>query len=217
MPELHCAALLFDMDGVLINSTPAVARVWRRWAVEHGFNPDEVVARAHGRPSLTTVREYLPNADHEAENREVERREIEDLKGVVPLPGALDLLASLPLDRWTIVTSCTRRLAEVRIKAAGLPLPKTLITSNDITHGKPHPDPYLKGASILGFPAVECIVLENVPAGVRSGKAAGARVIAFKTTVPESALREAGADWVVNNCADIRLTFANEGLNLTLA
>jgi mannitol-1-/sugar-/sorbitol-6-phosphatase len=217
MPELHCAALLFDMDGVLINSTPAVARVWRRWAVEHGFNPDEVVARAHGRPSLTTVREYLPNADHEAENREVERREIEDLKGVVPLPGALDLLASLPLDRWTIVTSCTRRLAEVRIKAAGLPLPKTLITSNDITHGKPHPDPYLKGASILGFPAVECIVLEDVPAGVRSGKAAGARVIAFKTTVPESALREAGADWVVNNCADIRLTFANEGLNLTLA
>src|ERR1700755_1759494 len=102
MNEISCAALLFDLDGVLINSTPAVARVWRRWAVEHGFNPEEVVARAHGRPSLTTVREYLPNADHEAENREVERREIEDLEGVVPLPGALDLLASLPEDRWTI-------------------------------------------------------------------------------------------------------------------
>jgi sugar-phosphatase len=215
--EIHCAALLFDMDGVLINSTPAVARVWRRWALEHGFNPEEVVGRAHGRPSLTTVREYLPHADHEAENREVERREIEDLEGVVPLPGALDLLASLPADRWTIVTSCTRPLAEVRIKAAGLPLPKKLITSNDITNGKPHPDPYLKGASVLGFPAAECIVLEDVPAGVRSGKAAGARVIAFKTTVQESILREAGADWVLNNCADIHLLNRGNGLTLTLA
>ena len=99
MTEIHCAALLFDLDGVLINSTPAVARVWRGWAIEHGFNPDEVVARAHGRPSLTTVREYLPSSDYEAENREVERREIADLEGVVPLPGALDLLASLPADR----------------------------------------------------------------------------------------------------------------------
>ena len=217
MTEIQCAALLFDMDGVLINSTPAVARVWRQWAIEHGFDPDEVVARAHGRPSLTTVREYLPNSNHELENREVERREIEDLEGVVPLPGALDLLASLPADRWTIVTSCTRPLAEVRIRAAGLPLPKKLITSNDIIHGKPHPDPYLKGASILGFSPTDCIVLEDVPAGVRSGKAAGARVIGFKTTVQESVLREAGADWVLNNCADIRLTAVHPDLNLTLA
>jgi sugar-phosphatase len=217
MTQLHCAALLFDLDGVLIDSTPAVARVWSRWAVEHGFNPEEVVARAHGRPSLTTVREYLLNADHEAENREVERREIEDLEGVVPLPGSLDLLASLPEDRWTIVTSCTRALAEVRIKAAGLPLPKKLVTSNDIVHGKPHPEPYLKGASVLGFPANECVVLEDAPAGVRSGKAAGARVIAFKTTVPEPAALEAGADWILNNCADIRLTSTKQGLNLTLA
>jgi mannitol-1-/sugar-/sorbitol-6-phosphatase len=216
MTELRCAALLFDMDGVLIDSTPAVARVWRRWALEHGFNPEEVVARAHGRPSLTTVREYLPHADHEAENREVERREIEDLEGIVPLPGALDLLASLPADRWTIVTSCTRPLAEVRIKAAGLPLPKNLVTSNDIVHGKPHPDPYLKGASILGLAAADCVVLEDVPAGIRSGKAAGARVIAFNTTVAESVLSEAGADWILNNCADIRLLAANGGLHLSL-
>jgi len=215
MTEIHCAALLFDLDGVLINSTPAVARVWRRWAIEHGFNPVEVVARAHGRPSLTTVREYLPNADHQLENREVERREIEDLEGVVPLPGALDLLASLPEDRWTIVTSCTRPLAEVRIKAAGLPLPKKLITSNDITHGKPNPEPFLKGALVLGFPARECIVLEDVPAGVRAGKSADAKVIAFTTTVQESALREAGADWILNNCADIR--FLAHGGELRLA
>jgi len=216
MIEIHCAALLFDLDGVLINSTPAVARVWRGWAVEHGFNPDEVVARAHGRPSLTTVREYLPNSDHEAENLEVERREIADLEGVVPLPGALDLLASLPPDRWTIVTSCTRPLAEVRIRAAGLPLPTTMITSSDITHGKPHPEPYLKGASLLGFPPRECIVLEDVPAGVRAGKAAGAKVIAFQTTVRESALREAGADWILNNCAGIRLLNRNLARNQSL-
>jgi len=205
MNEISCAALLFDLDGVLINSTPAVSRVWRKWAVEHGFNPEEVVARAHGRPSLTTIREYLPQANHEAENREVERREIEDLEGVVPLPGALDLLASLPGERWTIVTSCTRALANVRIKAAGLPLPRKMITSNDIQHGKPNPDPYLKGAALLGFPAEECIVLEDVPAGVRAGKSAGARVIAFTTTVQARALEEAGADWILKDCAQVRL------------
>jgi mannitol-1-/sugar-/sorbitol-6-phosphatase len=220
MTKIFAAALLFDLDGVLINSTPAVARVWHRWALEHGFNPEEVIARAHGRPSLTTVREYLPNADHEAENHEVERCEIEDLEGVVPLPGALHLLSTLPPNRWTIATSCTRKLAEVRIKAAGLPLPPKMITSNDITLGKPNPEPYLKAASLLGFPAAECMVLEDVPAGIRAGKAAGARVIAFKTTVEEAALREAGADWVVNNCAAVRLVSASDqplALSLTEA
>jgi sugar-phosphatase len=217
MTELHCSALLFDLDGVLINSTPAVSRVWRHWAIDHGFNPEEVVAHAHGRPSLATVREYLPNSDYEAENREVERREIEDLEGVVPLPGALDLLRRLPEDRWTIVTSCTRLLAEVRIKAAGLPLPRNLITSNDITHGKPHPEPYLKAAAILGFPAACCVMFEDVPAGIRSGKAAGGRVVAFTTTVHESALRDAGADYVLNSCADVRLASGDDGLRLELA
>jgi sugar-phosphatase len=216
MTQVQCAALLFDLDGVLINSTPAVARVWRLWAIEHGFNPDEVVAHAHGRPSLTTVREYLPNADHAAENREVERREIEDLEGVVPLPGALELLASLPEDRWTIVTSCTRPLAEVRIKAAGLPLPKKMITSNDITNGKPHPEPFLKGALVLGFPAAECVVFEDVPAGVQAGKASGAKVIAFPTTVERFPLQEAGADWILNNCSDVRLLAHKSDLTLSL-
>jgi sugar-phosphatase len=204
------------MDGVLIDSTPAVERVWRRWALEHGFNPEEVVARAHGRPSLTTVREYLPNADHQAENREVERREIEDIEGVIPLPGALDLLASLPADRWTIVTSATLALAQVRLRAAGLPQPQRWITSNDVTRGKPHPEPYLKAAKLLGFPPAECIPVEDVPAGVQSGKAAGARVIALQTTVPASTLREAGADWILRTCADIRLVDAEAGLRLTL-
>jgi sugar-phosphatase len=217
MIEIQCKALLFDLDGVLINSTPAVARVWRKWAIEHGFNPEEVVPRAHGRPSLTTVREYLPNADHQVENREVERREIEDLEGVVPLPGALELLSSLPEDRWTIVTSCTRALAEVRIKAAGLPLPKKFVTSNDIVNGKPHPEPFLKGAALLGYSAEDCIVFEDVPAGVRAGKASGAKVVAFTTTVEADALREAGADWVLSNCADVRLQSSGGMLTLDLA
>lgn len=216
MTQVQCEALLFDLDGVLIDSTPAVARVWHGWAVEHGFNPEEVVARAHGRPSLTTVREYLPHADHAAENREVERREIADLAGVVPLPGALDLLANLPPDRWTIVTSCTRALAEVRIKAAGLPLPRLLVTSNDIANGKPHPEPYLKGAALLGLSAGQCVVLEDAPAGIRAGKSAGARVIAFTSTSSVPALREAGADWILNNCAGIRAVVSSPNLTLTL-
>src|SRR5947209_7698012 len=115
MLEVSCSALLFDMHGVLIDSTPAVTRVWWRWDKEHGFEPEEVVRRAHGRPSISTVRDFLPNANAEQENQEVERREIEDLEGVVLLPGAKELLNSLPPDRWTVVTSATRALAEVRL------------------------------------------------------------------------------------------------------
>lgn len=205
MTQIACSALLFDLDGVLIDSTPAVARVWQRWAVEHGFDPQEVTHDAHGRPSIATIRQYLPGSNYELENREVERREIEDLAGVVVWPGALELLDSLPPDRWTIVTSCTRPLAEARLQAAGLPVPHLMVTANDIAHGKPHPEPYLKGASHLGFPAAECIVLEDVPAGILAGKSSGARVIALKTTMAEPKLREAGADWVVDNCSAVTL------------
>jgi sugar-phosphatase len=193
------------MDGVLLDSTHAVARVWRQWAKEHGFDPEEVSRVAQGRPSLTTVREYLPNSDHHAENREVERRELADLEGVVPWPGAIHLLKSLPVDRWAIVTSCTRALAEVRLQTGGLPRPKRFITSEDIVNGKPAPDPYLKGAKLLGFEPADCIVVEDVPAGVRSGKAAGCRVIALLNTMAETELLEAGADWIVKDCRAISL------------
>jgi sugar-phosphatase len=191
--------------------------VWSRWAVEHGFNPPEVVARAHGRPSLTTVLEYLPDADHEAENREVERREVADLEGVVPLPGALRLLRQLPPCRWTIVTSCTRPLAEVRLKAAGLPIPQNMITSSDIKNGKPHPEPYLKAASVLGYAASECVVVEDAPAGIRSGKVAGATVVAVRTTASDAELKSAGADWILTNCNDISLIDQSVWLKLGLA
>ncbi len=203
MTLITCSALLFDMDGVLTDSMPAVARVWSGWAVEHGFDPEEVVRAAHGRPSLLTVRDYLPNADHLAENKEVERRELEDTEGIVPLPGAMELLEALPRGRWAIVTSCTRPLAEVRLRAAGLPWPGTFITSSDIKNGKPAPDPYRTAAERLGFPATECIVVEDAPAGVVSGKAAGARVIGIAAVFGEEELREKGAYWIVENCAAI--------------
>jgi mannitol-1-/sugar-/sorbitol-6-phosphatase len=205
MTRISCAALLFDMDGVLIDSTPAVARVWTRFALQHGFDPAEVVHRAHGRPSIMTVREYLPHGDHLAENKEIERGEIVDLDGIVPLPGALELLSALPPARWTIVTSCSRRLAEVRLKTSGLPRPEVFVTSSDITNGKPAPDPYRKGAEVLGFAARDCVVVEDAPAGVRSGRAAGARVIGLCTTMPSREIRDAGADWVLPDCAAISL------------
>jgi len=170
MTSIRCRGVLFDLDGVLVDSTPAVVRVWAGWARGHGFDPDEVVKKAHGRPSITTIRELLPDADHAAEDREVERREIADIHGVIPLPGAMELLQALPPERWAIVTSCTRPLAGVRIAAAGLPKPRYLVTSTDVEHGKPDPEPYLKGARLLGVPASECIVIEDAPAGIRAGK-----------------------------------------------
>ncbi len=218
MIAIRCSALLFDLDGVLIDSTPAVSRVWHRWAVERGLDPETVVRMAHGRPSRTTIRELLPGVDIDIdrEDREVERREIADLEGVILLPGARELLSILPPERWTIATSCTRPLAEVRLRAAGLPIPKTMITSSDVKIGKPDPEPYLKAAAKLGFAASNCIVAEDVPAGIRAGKAAGAGVIAFLTTMARSDLEEAGADRIVQNCADIAASIDGDELKLGL-
>jgi sugar-phosphatase len=205
MPKISCKALLFDMDGVLIDSTPAVARVWSWWARRHGFDPYETVHRAHGRPSIASIRELLPDGDHQAENREVERREILDVDGVIPLPGVVELLASLPLERWTIVTSSTKPLADVRIRTAGITAPSRMITAHDITNGKPDPEPYLRGAALLGFAPQDCLVIEDAAAGVRAGKAAGARVIALQTTETNDVLIELGADWIVKDCRSLWL------------
>jgi sugar-phosphatase len=216
MTAIEVRGVLFDMDGVLVDSTPAVVRVWAVWAREHGFDPDEVVRKAHGRPSITTIRELLPHADHTAEDREVERREITDVEGVIPLPGAMELLRALPLERWAIVTSCTRQLAGVRIAVAGLPQPKHLVTATDVQHGKPDPEPYRKGAQFLGVPATSCLVIEDAPAGIRAGKAAGARVIALRTTAEDAELSEAGADWIVDDCSSISLVRSPTGDSLQL-
>lgn len=216
MAQIFCRALLFDLDGVLVDSTPAVARVWAGWAAEYGFEPEDTVRRAHGRPSLATIRELLPRADHETLNREVERREIADTGGIVPLPGAAALLRVLEPGQWAIVTSCTRALAEVRIRAAGLPLPRHLVTASDITHGKPHPEPYRKGAASLGLAPADCVVVEDAPAGVRAGKASGARVLALRTTAPEADLLAAGADWIYEDCSSLLLDASGKDGRLTL-
>jgi sugar-phosphatase len=204
--KIQTRAFLFDLDGVLVDSTPAVARVWTIWANKHGFVPDEVVRRAHGRPSIATIRDLLPDADHDAENCDVERGEIEDIDGVIPLPGALELLQALPPDRWTIATSCTRRLAEVRIRAAGLPMPQRMITSSDVQRGKPDPEPYIKAAQLLGFAPADCIVVEDAPAGIRAGHAAGSRVLALRTTAPDPELLASGATWIVNDLGSLQLS-----------
>jgi mannitol-1-/sugar-/sorbitol-6-phosphatase len=216
MTNVSAEALLFDMDGVLINSIPAVERVWSRWAAGRGFNVHEVLRHAHGRPSIATLRDLLPDADHEAENRIIEQAEIDDVADIVPLPGVRELLAALPNDRWAIVTSCTRPLAEVRIRAAGLPKPGLFITANDITHGKPNAEPYLKGAAGLGFPPERCIVVEDALAGIASGKNAGARVIAFTTTASITDLIAAKPDWIVKDCSAIRLDAGEPVLQLAI-
>lgn len=205
MVEVSCSGLLFDLDGVLVDSTPAVARVWTKWAQEHGLDPEDTVRRAHGRPSIATIRDLLPDADHLAENEVVLRGEIEDTDGLIALPGAREFVAALPIDRWAIVTSCSRPLAETRLKAAGLPIPNRLLTSDDVKFGKPDPEPYLKGAALLGLSAQKCVVFEDAPAGIRAGKAAGAMVVALRTTSPDNELEEAGADWVLSGFANLSL------------
>jgi sugar-phosphatase len=142
--------------------------------------------------------------------------EIEDVSDVVPLPGTLELLAALPPDRWTVVTSCTRALALVRLRVAGLPVPERMVTSSDIVNGKPHPEPYLKGAGLLGIAPQDCLVFEDAPAGIRSGKAAHSRVVAFQTTESDELLEQAGADWIVKDASAVRVAEANPSQEISL-
>lgn len=218
MISILCRGLLFDMDGVLVDSTPAVARVWSGWAREHGFDPEAVVKQAHGRPSIATIRELLPRGDHRAEDREVERRELQDVADVIALPGAVEILRTLPPNRYAIVTSATRRLAEVRFRAAGLPIPEHFVTAGNVKRGKPNPDPYLMGAESLRLPPSDCIVIEDSPSGARSGKAAGARVIAVRTTANDEDLIQAGANWIIGDLSFLRaeISTAEGGLALLL-
>jgi len=213
MVEVTCSGLLFDLDGVLVDSTPAVARVWTKWAIAHGFDPEETVRQAHGRPSVETVRDILPGADFEKENEVILRGEIEDTEGIIPLPGARELLRSIPENQWALVTSCARPLAEVRLKVAGLPMPRYIVTCDDVRHGKPDPEPYIKGAALLGIPPGECVVFEDAPAGIRAGKAAGALVIALPTTAPDSELEKAGADWILPGYQKLSVSGSDHGSN----
>jgi mannitol-1-/sugar-/sorbitol-6-phosphatase len=191
MGMMQCSGVLFDLDGVLIDSTPCVSRVWRQWAMEKGLDPDRVVHVAHGRRSVETIALVAPALDAEAENLEVERRELADTEGLTVFPGALELLRALPLGMWTIVTSGTRPLATLRLQVAGLPLPERMVTADDVTQGKPHPQPYLKGAEIPGLNPVDCVVLEDAPSGLKAARAAGCRSFGIPTTYRRDELVDA--------------------------
>jgi mannitol-1-/sugar-/sorbitol-6-phosphatase len=189
--------LLVDLDGTLVDSSAPVRRAWAAFAKRHGLDPDEVNAFAQGRPSSETVRLLAPNADHAFEAALVEEAETTDTDGVFALPGAGDLLSSgHPL---AIVTSCSSRLADVRLRAAGLARPEVVISSSMVTRGKPDPEGFLLGARRLNVTAARCVVLEDSPIGIDAGRAAGARVIALRTTHGDDLL--ARADAIIDNLA----------------
>jgi sugar-phosphatase len=212
---ITCSAILLDLDGVLVDSTPAVARTWRVWAIEHGLSPEVAVARAHGRRSIETIRDLAPDMDAEKENVRVERMEIDDKVGVVALPGAAQFLRSLAPQRYAIVTSATRALALARLGYAGLPIPQNLISAGDVATGKPSPEPYLKGAELLGFASPDCLVFEDAPAGISSARAAGMQVIALGTTYPRQEL--AGADAFITSLAEAEASVNDRRIVITLA
>lgn len=207
-------ALLFDMDGVLMDSTPSVERVWRTWAAKHGLDPEHVAGQAHGRRSIETIRAVAPELDAEKENVQVEQMEIADKEGVRALPGAANLLAHLPPDQFAIVTSATRPLAVARLGYAGIPVPRHMITADDVIHGKPSPEPFLKGAALLGFTPADCLVFEDTPAGISSARSAGMKVIALQTTYPAEQLQDAHA--IIGNLADVKATVCDENVSLEL-
>jgi mannitol-1-/sugar-/sorbitol-6-phosphatase len=189
----RCTAILFDLDGVLVDSTRSVERQWRIWAREHGIDEEKVAVVAHGVRSIDTIREVAPHLDAEAEVRKLERREAADRDGVAVMPGAAELVRAIPDGRWCVVTSGTLHLAEARLRLAGIPQPGVMVAADDVVNGKPHPEPYLKGAKLLGVNPADCLVIEDAPAGIRSAHAGGMKVIALTSTYPASALSEADA------------------------
>jgi sugar-phosphatase len=209
MKSFACEAVLFDLDGVLVDSTSVVVRAWREWAGRRGLDAERIIEIAHGRRTAETIRLIAPDLDAEAETRELEQAEAQDLEGVLEIAGALDLISSLPEGSWTVVTSGTRLLATSRMRHVGLPLPERFVTADDVANGKPHPEPYLTGAEILGVPPEACVVIEDAPSGVRAAKAAGMRVIAVATTYRAKDLSE--ADAVVDLLTQVRLTPRSDG------
>ncbi len=200
----ECDAILFDLDGVLVDSHAVVVRTWHEWAKEKDLDAGRILEVAHGRRAAETVRLFAPELDAESEARELERMETNDLEGVLEIEGARELLSSLPADGWTVVTSGTRALASGRMEHVGLPLPERFVSADDVENGKPHPEAYLKGAEILGVSPEACVVVEDAPSGVSSAKSAGMRVIAVATTYREDDLHE--ADAVVASLTDFQAT-----------
>jgi sugar-phosphatase len=203
MLEFRCSAILFDLDGVLIDSTRSVDRQWRAWAREKGIDEEKVMAIAHGVRSIEVIRAVAPHLDAAPEVQWLESHEAEDQSDVTVMPGAAELIRTIPDGHWCVVTSGTRYLASARLRLGGLPVPKVLVTADDVTNGKPHPEPYLKGAELLGFKPADCVVIEDAPAGIRSAHAAGMKAIALTSTYQAAKLSE--ADAIVEKLNQIRI------------
>lgn len=193
--EINAACLLFDMDGTLVDSTAAVERVWGKWADGHGISFDSFRHAMHGRRAVDTMREVIPSGlDLMAELETIDSNELVETDGIIAIPGAADLLAALPRSAWALVTSAQRPLARVRMEAAGLPWPDTVVSADDISNGKPDPGCYLLALSRLGQRAERAVVFEDASAGIAAGHAAGCRTIVVATSASERVL--AGEEWI---------------------
>ncbi|GGM00241.1 phosphatase [Streptomyces fumigatiscleroticus] len=213
--KIQAQALLFDNDGTLVSSLESVDRCWRRWAGEYGITPEEFArVELHGRTAAEVAADLLPADVIPQAVARIERLEVEDVPngGVHLLPGTKDLLGSLPADRWAVVTSATRRLAEARLGAVGV-LPKTLVAADDVTRGKPDPEPYLLAARCLGVDPARCVVFEDAPAGLRAGRAAGMTTVALATTHQAG---ELDADLVVTDLSALSVLVTDDGVEISV-
>ncbi len=203
--SFRCAAVLFDLDGVLVDSTRSVSRQWSIWAEENNLEPARILEIAHGRRTAEVVQLLMPHLAVNDEVTKIEQREAADTDGVRVMPGAPELVAGIPDGYWGVVTSGTRYLATSRLRLAGIPVPKVLISAEDVVKGKPDPEPYLKGAQMLGMEPSQCLVIEDAPAGIGAAHAAGMKVVALTSTYPASELEE--ADSLVQSLTQIRVSF----------
>ena len=206
-------AVIFDMDGTLIDSTPAVVRAWTTWASEHGLTADEL-GRHHGVPSASVVRALVTEDVYPSALARINELEINDVHDIVVLPGAAEALASLVGAKNAIATSCTVPLARARIAAAQLVPPSILVTVDDVAHGKPAPDPFLEAARRLQVDPTRCLVVEDAPKGLEAAHAAGCFTLAVVTTTPRDQL---DADAIVDDLSHVRFDSTPTGIRVRLA
>ena len=183
LPEGRYTAFLFDMDGTILNSIAAAERIWGAWAVRHGLELASFLPTMHGSRAVDTItRLGLPGINPEVEALKITDAEINDVEGIVEIPGATDFLKSLPPTKWAVVTSAPKDLALRRMKAAGIPVPAVLVTADDVAAGKPNPDCYLLAARKLEVDVSSCLIFEDAPVGIAAGEAAGATVLVVAAT-----------------------------------